>query len=53
MQLSVTMPSRTYGVAGWEVAVCSPNKANPPNFINEDLQLLLGLGNCLVTGFIS
>lgn len=30
-----------------------PKQSKPQNFINEDLQLLLGLGNCLVTGFIS
>lgn len=33
-----------------------PKQSEPKNFINEDLQLLLGLGNCLqklVTGFIS
>lgn len=32
-----------------------PKQSEPKNFINEDLQLLLGLGNCLqklVTGFI-
>lgn len=33
-----------------------PKQSEPKNFINEDLQLLLGLGKCLqklVTGFIS
>ena len=33
-----------------------PKQSEPKNFINEDLQLLLGLANCLqklVTGFIS